>query len=192
MAVDLAGVGSSGIHKSTKNRSAGFMLAHVIDLLALCWLRLAQIGLMLGHVGLKTAQDRFMLAPRWPHDAQNGLPRPPRFLTNASGRPRDDLKIDIFEVFVRKTRKCIWSYYSNVLLIFWDVFFHRFWSKILSFFSKCWALLPHMHQEASRWPQDGPTWLSGGNLGPTRAQVGSKLPQDEPNLAPSWLKLGLS
>ena len=22
-------------------------------------------------------------------------------------------------------------------------------------------------QEASRWPQDGPTWLSGGNLGPT-------------------------
>ena len=47
----------------------------------------------------------------------NGLPRPPKSFENASGRPQDYLKIDIFEVFVRKTRKCVWSYYSNVFLI---------------------------------------------------------------------------
>ena len=102
-----------------------------------------------GHVGLKLAQDGLMLAPSWPRDAQNGLPRPPRCLKNASGRPQDDLKVvflksvcgerknasgrpqdDLkiknFEVFVRKTRKCVWSYYSNVFSIFWEVFFHRF------------------------------------------------------------------
>ena len=57
---------SAGIPKSIKNRSVGSMLAHVIDMLAPCCLRLAHIGLMLGHVGLKTAQDRSMLAPSWP------------------------------------------------------------------------------------------------------------------------------
>ena len=49
-----------------------------------------------------------------------------------------------------------------------------------------------MLQEASRWPQDRPRWLSRGNLGPTWAQVGSKLPRDGPKLAPCWLKLGPS
>ena len=143
------------------------MLPHVIDLLAPCCLRLAHFGLMLGHVGLKTAPGRSMLAPSEPRDAKNGLPGPPRCLKNASGRPQDDLKIDIFEVFVRKTRKCVWSYYSNVFSIFWEVFVHRFWRKNPSKFYKFWALLPHMPQEASRWPQDRPRWLSGGNLGPT-------------------------
>ena len=75
-AVGLASVGFSGIHKSTKSPSVGSMLAHVLDLLALCWLRLAHFGLMLGHVGLKTAQDCSMLAPggfKTPKMASRGL-----------------------------------------------------------------------------------------------------------------------
>ena len=83
---------------------------------------LAQDGSRWAHVGPSWPQVR-------PRDAQNGVPRPPRCLKNASGRPQEDLKIDIFEVCVRKARKCVWSYYSNVLLIFWKVFFHRFWRK---------------------------------------------------------------
>ena len=47
-----------------------------------------------------------------------------------------------------------------------------------------------MLQEASRWPQDRPRWLSRGNLGPTWAQVGSKLPRDGPKLAPCWVGFG--
>ena len=50
--------------------------------------------------------------------SQNGLPRAPRCLKNASGRLRDEVKIEIVEVSLRKTQKCIWSYYSNVFLIF--------------------------------------------------------------------------
>ena len=117
-----------------------------------------------GHVGLKMASCWLEVDLETPKMASRGLQDISKM---ASGRPQDDLKIDIFEVFVRKARKCVWSYYSNVLLIFWEVSFHRFWSKILSIFCKFWAVLPHMPQEASRWPQDGPTWRSGGNLGPS-------------------------
>ena len=119
------------------------------------------------HHGSRIPVILAQVGSRWPQDCQNGLPRPPRCFENASGRPQDDLKIDTFEAFVRKTRKCVWSYYSNVFLIFREVFFHRVRTKTHSKFCEFWALLPHMPQEASRWPQDRLRWLSGGNLGPT-------------------------
>ena len=101
----------------------GSMLAPCCLMLAPCCLRLAHFGLMLGHVGLKTAPGRSMLAPGEPRDAKNCLPGPPRCLKNASGRPQDDLKIGIFEVFVRKTRKCISTYVFHCFLHFGRVLF---------------------------------------------------------------------
>ena len=96
---------------------------------------LAYVGFMLAYVGIMLAHAGFMLcqvgscwlklAPCWPTDAQNGSPEPPGTskmnqdgLKNASGRLQDEVKTEMFEVSLRKTRKCIWSYYSNVFLIF--------------------------------------------------------------------------
>ena len=70
--------------------------------------------------------------------------------------------------------------------------FIDFWIKFDHFLNKIWDLLLHMPQEASRWPQDRPRWLSRGNLGPTWAQVGSKLPRDGVKSASGCLKLGPS
>ena len=52
---------------------------------------------------LQEASRWLYVGSSWPQDDQNGLPRPPRCLKNASGRPQDELKIENFEVFVRKT-----------------------------------------------------------------------------------------
>ena len=131
-----------------------------------------------GHVGLKMASCWLQVGLETPKMVSRGL--------------QDASKIENFEAFARKTRKCVPLYYSNVFWTFLGSIFIDFWIKIDHFFNKIRDLLPRMPQEASRWPQDGPTWLSGGNLGPTWAQVGSKLRQDEPNLALSWLKLGPS
>ena len=111
-------------------------------MLALSWLYVGYVGLMLAyagfilaHVGIMLAHAGFMLgqvgscwlklAPSWPQDVKNGPQEPPRAskmsqdgLKNASGRLQDEVKIEIFEVSLRKTRKCIWSYYSNVFLLF--------------------------------------------------------------------------
>ena len=106
---------------------------------ALCWLHVGlccvQVGSMLAQVGsrwvvlapcwlkmpaswLQDGSRWLYVGSSWPQDVQNGLPRPPRCFRNASGRLQDEVKIEIFEVSPRKMRKCIWSYYSNVFLIF--------------------------------------------------------------------------
>ena len=101
----------------------GIMLAHVGFMLAYVGIMLAHAGFMLGQVG----SCWLKLAPSWPQDAKNGSQEPPRAskmsqdgLKNASGRLQDEVKIEIFEVSLRKRRKCIWSYsyYSNVFWIF--------------------------------------------------------------------------
>ena len=99
----------------------GFMLAYVGFMLAYVGIMLAHAGFMLGQVG----SCWLKLAPSWPQDAKNGSQEPPRAskmsqdgLKNVSGRPQDEVKIEIFEVSLRKRQKCIWSYYSNVFWTF--------------------------------------------------------------------------
>ena len=98
--------------------------------------KLAYVRFMLAYVGIMVARAGFMLrqvgscwlklAPCWPTDAQNGSPEPPRAskmsqddLKNVKNGSQDEVKIVIFEVSLRKTQKSIWSYYSNVFLMFW-------------------------------------------------------------------------
>ena len=104
-------------------------------MLALSWLYVGYVGFMLAYVGIMLAHAGFMLgqvgscwlklAPSWPQDAKNGSQEPPRAskmsqdgLKNASGRLQDEVKIEIFKVYLGKRRKCIWSYYSNVFWTF--------------------------------------------------------------------------
>jgi len=105
------------------------MLAYVGFMLAYVGFLLAYVGIMLAHAGFMFCQVGscwLKLAPCWPPDAQNGSQEPPGaskmsqdHLKNAKNGSQDEVKIVIFEVSLRKSRKSIWSYYSNVFLIFW-------------------------------------------------------------------------
>ena len=104
------------------------MLAYVGSKLTYVGFMLAYVGIMLAHAGFMLCQVGscwLKLAPCWPTDAQNGSPEPPGAskmsqddLKNAKNGSQDEAKIVIFEVSLRKSRKSIWSYYSNVFLIF--------------------------------------------------------------------------
>ena len=57
-----------------------------------------------GHVGFKMASCWLQVGLETPKMVSRGL--------------QDASKIEKFDVFAGKTRKCVWSYYSNVFLIF--------------------------------------------------------------------------
>ena len=105
------------------------MLAYVGSKLTYVGFMLAFVGIMLAHAGIMLCQVGscwLKLAPCWPTDAQNGSPEPPGPSKMSQDDPKivkngsqDEVKIVIFEVSLRKSRKSIWNYYSNVFSMFW-------------------------------------------------------------------------
>ena len=105
------------------------MLAYVGSKLAYVRFMLAYVGIMVARAGFMLCQVGscwLKLAPCWPTDAQNGPPESPGPSKMSQDDPKivkngsqDEVKIVIFEVSLRKSRKSIWNYYSNVFLMFW-------------------------------------------------------------------------
>ena len=136
----------------------GSMLAYVGFscwlMLALCWVKLAhvasswlQVGVKMPKMGPKSLQE----APRASKMSQDGL-------KNAKNGSQDEVKIEIFEVYLRKRRKYIWSYYSNVFLLFgsWEsINFDQFWEqnpmKFPSFWPSWVVYAPRSLTIGARW-----------------------------------------
>ena len=59
---------------------------------------------------LQEASRWLYVGSSWPQDAQNGLPRPPRCLKNASGRPQDDMTFQVGSS---------WLYVGSMVALCW-------------------------------------------------------------------------
>ena len=123
------------------------MLPHV----GLCW---GYVGLRWPRAGSKMAQDRFMLAQVGPKLPKK-VPQGPKMRLKWF---QDELQIENFEVFGRKARKCVWSYYSNVFLLFgsWEsINFDQFWEpnpmKFPSFWPSWVVYAPRSLTISARW-----------------------------------------
>ena len=97
-----------------------------------CWLMLGSGWLKVASSWLQDGSRSLYVGSSWPQDAQHGPQRPPKYPKMRPKWLQDELKIENFEVFGRKARKCVWSYYSNVFLLFgsWEsINFDQFWEQ---------------------------------------------------------------
>ena len=91
---------------------------------------------------------------------------------------------------------CFRTYVFQCFFAFPELWKHQFWPILVTNFDEIWFILGTLGRVRLKRPQDSlkiaAGWLTWANLDPTWTQVGSKLAQVGPMLAPSWLQLDSS